>query len=64
MWPAGSSMAQKHQAHTRPPEERATLNHASVDELVKVPSMMRSRANRIVRFRPYRMKNDCLIETQ
>lgn len=34
------------------------LNHATVDELMKVPWMTRSWAGRIVRFRPYRAKSD------
>jgi DNA uptake protein ComE-like DNA-binding protein len=37
------------------------INHASVDELLKVPGMTRSWAGRIVRFRPYRTKLD-LVE--
>jgi DNA uptake protein ComE-like DNA-binding protein len=43
-----------------PPEARADINHASVDELMKVPGMTRSWAGRIVRFRPYRTKQDLL----
>ena len=34
------------------------LNHASLDELMAVPGMTRTWAARIVRFRPYRTKND------
>jgi DNA uptake protein ComE-like DNA-binding protein len=41
-----------------PPELRIDINHASVDELMKVPGMTRSWAGRIVRFRPYRAKDD------
>ena len=41
-----------------PEEKRADINHASVDELVKVPGMTRSWAGRIVRYRPYRTKLD------
>lgn len=37
------------------------INHASLDELLTVPGMTRSWAGRIVRFRPYRAKNDLLI---
>jgi len=44
-----------------PPEARVDINHASVDELLKVPGMTRSWAGRIVRFRPYRSKQD-LVE--
>lgn len=41
-----------------PPEMRVDVNHASVEELLKVPGMTRSWAERIVRFRPYRTKED------
>jgi competence protein ComEA len=41
-----------------PPEARIDLNHASVDELLKIPGMTSSWAGRIVRFRPYRTKLD------
>jgi len=44
-----------------PPEARVDINHASIDELLKVPGMTRSWAGRIVRFRPYRTKAD-LVE--
>jgi len=43
-----------------PPEARIDINHASVDELLKVPGMTASWAGRIVRFRPYRTKQDLL----
>ncbi|MGA7110199.1 MAG: helix-hairpin-helix domain-containing protein [Terracidiphilus sp.] len=43
-----------------PPEERADINHASVEELGRVPGMTRTWALRIVRFRPYHAKNDLL----
>jgi DNA uptake protein ComE-like DNA-binding protein len=43
------------------PKARIDINHASVDELLKVPGMTRSWAGRIVRFRPYRTKQD-LVE--
>lgn len=41
-----------------PPEQRVDINHASVEELMKVPGMARTWAERIVRFRPYRSKQD------
>ena len=42
------------------PESRVDINHAGLDELLKVPGMTRSWAGRIVRFRPYHAKNDLL----
>ena len=42
------------------PAARVDINHASVDELLKLPGMTRSWAGRIVRFRPYRTKQDLL----
>ena len=42
------------------PEARIDINHAGVDELLKVPGMTPSWAGRIVRFRPYRTKLDLL----
>ena len=41
-------------------EERVDINHASIEDLMKVPGMTRVWAGRIVRFRPYRAKNDLL----
>jgi DNA uptake protein ComE-like DNA-binding protein len=43
-----------------PPEARVDINHASSEELLKVPGMTQSWAGRIVRFRPYRTKQDLL----
>jgi len=45
---------------TPPPEARVDINHASVAELLKVPGMTPSWAGRILRFRPYRTKQDLL----
>ena len=42
------------------PEARVDINSASIEELVKVPGLTRTWAARIVRFRPYRAKNDLL----
>src|SRR5579863_2912269 len=44
-----------------PPEARIDINHASQMELAKVPGLTPSWAGRIVRFRPYRSKQD-LVE--
>lgn len=43
-----------------PPEMRVDVNHASVEELLRVPGMTRSWAERVVRFRPYRTKQDLM----
>jgi len=43
------------------PEARIDINHAGIDQLLKVPGMTRSWAGRIARFRPYRTKMD-LVE--
>ncbi|MGA7830042.1 MAG: helix-hairpin-helix domain-containing protein [Terracidiphilus sp.] len=50
----------KTSATAPPPEARFDINHASMDELLKAPGMTRSWAGRIVRFRPYRTKQDLL----
>ena len=42
------------------PEARVDINHASMDQLLKVPGMTSSWAGRIIRFRPYRTKADLL----
>ena len=51
----------KTSASAPPPVQRIDINHASLDELLKVPGMTPSWAGRIVRFRPYRTKMD-LVE--
>jgi DNA uptake protein ComE-like DNA-binding protein len=43
-----------------PEQERIDINHATVPELMKVPGMTKPWAERIVRFRPYRSKQDLL----
>jgi competence protein ComEA len=48
-------------SHPPPEEMRVDVNHAGVEELMKVPGMTRSWAGRIVRYRPYRTKQD-LVE--
>ena len=45
-----------------PPEARIDINHATLQELLNVPGMKRTWALRIVRFRPYRTKQDLLDE--
>ena len=43
-----------------PPAARVDINHASLDELSKIPGMTPTWAARIIRFRPYRTKRDLL----
>jgi DNA uptake protein ComE-like DNA-binding protein len=43
-----------------PPEDRIDINHASAEELVKVSGITASWAGRIIRYRPYRTKQDLL----
>ena len=40
------------------PEARVDINAASLEQLLKVPGMTHTWAVRIIRFRPYRAKND------
>ncbi len=40
------------------PEARIDINAASLEQLLKVPGMTRTWAVRIIRYRPYRAKND------
>ena len=42
------------------PEDRIDINHATLQQLLKAPGMSASWAGRIVRFRPYRTKQDLL----
>jgi len=41
-----------------PASQRVDINHASLDELLKVPGLTQGWAVRVVRFRPYRTKQD------
>ena len=43
-----------------PPDARVDINAASLDQLMKVPGMTRTWAARIIRYRPYRAKNDLI----
>jgi DNA uptake protein ComE-like DNA-binding protein len=43
-----------------PLEARVDINHASLEDLLKVSGMTRTWAGRIIRFRPYRTKQDLL----
>jgi competence protein ComEA len=41
-------------------DARTDINHASLEQLEKVPGMTETWARRIIRFRPYRTKDDLL----
>lgn len=45
-----------------PPEQRVDVNRATLEELMKIPGMRRTWAQRILRYRPYRTKQDLLDE--
>jgi competence protein ComEA len=53
-----SSGAPRTSAQAPPPELRVDINHASLNELLKVPGLTRGWAERVVRYRPYRTKQD------
>ncbi|HTB96065.1 MAG TPA: helix-hairpin-helix domain-containing protein [Terracidiphilus sp.] len=54
----GGAQTGSSQGARRNSDAQVDINHATLDELLKVPGMTRSWAGRIVRFRPYRMKDD------
>jgi DNA uptake protein ComE-like DNA-binding protein len=43
-----------------PVDQRVDINHASIEDLLKLPGMTPGWAARVVRFRPYRTKQDLL----
>jgi DNA uptake protein ComE-like DNA-binding protein len=53
--------ASKTSATAPPSEARIDINHANIDQLMKAPGMTRTWAARIVKYRPYRTKQD-LVE--
>ena len=60
-WSAAALSQTSAKVHTPPPpESRVDINHATLEELLKVPGMTRTWAERIVRFRPYRTKIDLI----
>ena len=59
----GTASRAEHQVDshaTLPPEARIDINTATLAELLTVPGMTRTWAERIIRFRPYRSKDDLL----
>ena len=55
-----SSRVPKTSVNAPRPEDRVDINHASLNELLKVPGMTPSWAGRIIRYRPYHAKSDLL----
>jgi DNA uptake protein ComE-like DNA-binding protein len=53
-----SSGTAKTSASAPAPDQRVDINHASLDDLLKVPGLTRGWAIRVVRYRPYRTKQD------
>ena len=58
---AFQTQPQASSASTIPPEARIDINSATVEELLKVPGMTRTWAERVVRFRPYHAKDDLVL---
>jgi competence protein ComEA len=58
VWPQIAPEGLAGQHRVPPPEMRVDINHASLEQLLKVPGMTRTWAERIVRFRPYHSKSD------
>jgi competence protein ComEA len=57
---ASTPQSQPHFARTAAATEPLDINTASLDQLIKVPDLTRTWAARIIRFRPYRGKNELL----
>jgi DNA uptake protein ComE-like DNA-binding protein len=53
-----SSGTPKTSSTAPPPEQRIDINHASLEELLKIPGLSRGWAVRVIRYRPYRTKLD------
>lgn len=60
--PSLAADKQTHEAarYVLPQKDRVDLNHATLEELLKVPGLTRTWAERILRFRPYRTRLDLL----
>jgi DNA uptake protein ComE-like DNA-binding protein len=57
---SSASQAAQKSKPAPPPAARIDINHASLEDLLKIPGMTSTWAARIVRFRPYRTKADLL----
>ena len=58
--PALPSQAELRATKAAPATDPVDINSASLDQLMKIPSLPRTWAARIIRFRPYRAKNELL----
>lgn len=57
---APAPQAKFHPQQTSPAQDPVDINAATLEQLMKVPGMTRTWAARIIRFRPYRAKNELL----
>ncbi len=57
-YPIGFACESPRIALVAPADERVDINAASLEQLLKVPGMTHTWAARIIRYRPYRAKND------
>ena len=55
VWPQTTHLTMQSKV---PESQRLDLNHASMEELIKLPGITQIWAERIVRFRPYHAKSD------
>ena len=58
--PAAIPQASNSQHSAWPAAQRVNINQASLEDLLTIPGMTQSWAGRIVRFRPFRSKQDLL----
>jgi competence protein ComEA len=58
--PAVTRHSQPHALQNTAVSEPVDINTASLDRLIKIPGLTRTWAARIIRFRPYRGKNELL----
>jgi len=58
--PALPSQAELRAMKAAPATDPVDINSASLDQLMKIPGLPRTWAARIIRFRPYRAKNELL----
>lgn len=57
-----TEMAPNHSQKIFDTSEKVDINHATLDELIGVPGLTRVWAIRVIRYRPYRAKNQLLLK--